>query len=595
MFVIFAGSPTTASSSSSFLSPTTEEDGPCLTALRVLLGEMDGGQNNDNRCSQWVSSTRELRLVSFDLCNACRSALASRVWIGENTPRSLWARRSRQQRDGDTRGGPSLVGTPISSKSVKGRGSTPPLFSSTHLRRRMLSDVRATTVVWDRSAGEISSAQDFLENVVRLKFGFHFNEPLAFKKTARFRWPGTLVALDLGGTFQQDLSGVSLPPALLELRFGAMFNRSIQRVSWPSRLVRLTFGASFNKPIIGIRWPATLKHLEFGDNFDQPFVQRSTTASAADSVVWPPLLESLKFGTDFSHTIGGGGGTLAGAGAEGRGRNGCCGGGGGLPPSLKRLTLSEGFLQPIDTVTWPDGLNELNLDCCYVSAAGEGRLPAGLKRLRIDLDFHQPIRDVMPLLPATLEEVAFGNTFNQPLGGVEWPDGLKKVAFGASFNKPIEDDSVRFPPHLEELEFGFRFNQQIAHVAWPASLQYLTFRDHFNQPVAAVCWPEGLKELRFGRMFDRPFSSGGEAVRWPTRLCKLALGKNFNQPVHAFCLPPSLAELELSEGCQQPLEGVRWPARLRLITVGLGFGGGMAELADGGGLALSEGCRLRRS
>lgn len=583
---VFVGSPP-PSSSSSFSSATTEEDGPCLTALRVLLGDMGGDQNNGNRCSsRWLLSTRELRLVSFNLCNACRSVLPFRVWISQKTPRSLWASKSQQEKhDGGKEGGPCLVGTPISSKSINDRGSTP--------RRRMFSGVRATTIVWDRPAGEISSGQHFLENVAHLKFGFHFNEPLVLKKTARFRWPGTLVALDLGVKFHQDLSGVSLPSSLLELRFGAVFNRSIQGVAWPSRLVRLTFGASFNKPIIGIRWPTTLKHLEFGVNFDQPLVQdTATTTAAADSVFWPPLLESLMFGTDFSHTVGGGGSTLPVAEAEGYSGNCSCGG--GLPPSLKRLTLSQGFWQPIDTVAWPQGLEELNLDCLYVSVAGEGRLPTGLKRLRMDLNFHQSIRDVMPLLPITLEEVTFGSNFNQPVGGVEWPLGLKKVAFGASFNQPVEDDSIRFPPHLEELQFGFRFNQPIAGVAWPASLRHLTFQDHFNQPIAAVCWPEGLQELRFGRVFDKPFSSGGQAVRWPTRLCKLAIGKNFNQPVQGLCLPPGLVELELGEGCQQPLEGVRRPARLRMITVGRGWRGGGAVLASGGGLALPEGCRFRR-
>ena len=532
--------------------------------------------------------------MCFSLCNACRGTLPVRVWIGPRTPRSLWAAAPcHQQKDGGN-GRVSLR------TDVLNRGaplSPPP---TRHHRRRVLLGVRATAVVWDRGMGDIPLAAKLLERVASLKFGFNFDEPLNLSGKIRFTWPDTLVALDLGVKFQQDLSDVSFPDGLRKLRLGAAFNRCIQRVAWPASLQQLTFGHRFNKPIDGVRWPAALKRLVFGDKFDQPLRDAN---NADGSIAWPPDLESLTFGADFSHKVGEGGssGGVAAA-AAGAGRGGGFGGGSHLPASLMRLTLSEGFQQHMDSVAWPSRLEELNLDCVYVSDAAPERsaaaaaaaaacLPAGLKRLRMDLNFHQSVQDVVPLLPEALQELSFGDRFNQRLDGVtRWPR-LIKLAFGGSFNQAIEDGHASFPPELQQLRLGSSFNQPIVSVAWPASLQELTFSDQFNQPISSACWPEELRALEFGRAFNRPFSSYGKAVRWPKKLTRLRMGKNFRQSVDDFILPASLVELELAEGCQQELEGVAWPEGLKTVTVGVGRA---AALVGGAGLALPGGCRIQR-
>lgn len=427
---------------------------------------------------------------------------------------------------------------------------------------------------------DVPLATNLLEKVANFKFGFHFNEPLVVGGKACFPWSETLVALDLGVTFQQDLSTVALPAGVRELRLGGAFNRCIRKIAWPASLEQLSFGYRFNKPIDGVRWPATLKQLTFGDKFDQPLPLMQDASDAGVAIAWPPNLESLVFGADFSHKVAGGG----------------FDGGGRLPTSLRRLTLSEGFQQHVDAVDWPSRLEELSLDCVYVSDLGPGRpaaacLPKGLKKLRMDLSFHQSVQDVFPLLPGTLQELQFGDQFNQPLDGVVWPR-LNKLAFGESFNQPIENGHASFPPELQILKFGSSFNQPIMSVVWPPSLRELTLSDRFDQPISAVSWPEELRVLHFGRTFDKPFSSGGQVVRWPSKLSTLRIGKNFTQPVEGFILPAGLVELEFAEGCQQKLEGVAWPEGLKIITIGVGRA---AELGGGAGLALPEGCRIRRA
>ncbi|CAM9658336.1 unnamed protein product, partial [Ectocarpus fasciculatus] len=179
--------------------PTLDEkkDVPCLTALRILLGDRAAGQSINNNNDKWLSPTRELRLVSFDVCNACRGAVPCRVWVGQNTPRSLWARKSREEQ---RKGGNACQLPPsVFTSSNDSRRRSPPTT------RRTLLGVRASTVVWDRPYRDVVAARTFLQGVVCLRFGFHFNEPLVIPRNTTgccSHWPETLVTLDLGPRFQ---------------------------------------------------------------------------------------------------------------------------------------------------------------------------------------------------------------------------------------------------------------------------------------------------------------------------------------------------------------------------------------------------------
>lgn len=514
-----------------------------LVALAILLREMEG------KSKPWLPSTRELRLVSLEVCNACRRTLVFRVWVGRSTPRSLWETAEFTEANG-----------PRSSMST-GKGQRPRFLPRSHSRPR-LSNARAVKVVWDRPVEDIPSARLFLQSVAHFQLGFHFdtNPPQGLVSL-----PEGLVVLDLGPRFGLDIFRVTWPAGLRELRLGASFDHPLSGIALPPGLQRLTFGASFNKPIDDVAWPASLRVLEFGRRFDQPV--------AIDAVSWPGRLESLSFGRDFSHdlaVVSGPKPTLTSAGCRVRGW---------WPATLRRLTLLEGFRQPIDTVAWPEGLEELYLDCVFVrkgpaSAASEDEgatnnissiaWPPGLKKLHFDLNFHQPVQDIP--LPPSLEELAFGDSFDQPIGGVcQLPRGLRRLSFGASFNRNVE--GVDFPPSIKQLAFGSRFNRSLEGVRWPPGLRRLVLRDHFDQPIHAVAWPAALKSLEFGRRFNQPLP---DEPSWPPCLERLILGNNFDQPSESLSLPSTLVFIEFGEGCRQGLRGVKWPRGLREIYVGKG-------------------------
>lgn len=525
-------------------SSTEIKDSLGVVALAILLREMGG------KSKQWLPSTRELRLVSLEVCNSCRRTLVFRVWVGRSTPRSLWEAAELTEAHGHR----SFMST--------GRGHRTRLLLRSRPRSR-LSNVRAVKVVWDRPVADIPSARFFLQSVAHFQLGFHFdtNPPQGLASL-----PEGLVVLDLGPRFGLDLSKVTWPAGLRELRLGASFDRPLSGIALPPGLRRLTFGANFNKPIDGVAWPTSLRVLEFGRRFDQPV--------ATDAVSWPGQLESLSFGRDFSHDLAivsePKAALASAAGSRIRGW---------WPTSLRRLTLLEGFRQPIDTVAWPEGLEELYLDCVFVRKGSAGAAseaegatnntssiawPPGLKKLSFDLNFHQPLQDIP--LPPSLEELAFGDSFDQPVRGVcLLPRGLKRLSFGASFNRSVE--GVDFPSSIEHLAFGCRFNRSLKRVRWPQGLRRLVLRDHFDQPIHAVAWPATLRTLEFGWRFNQPLP---DESSWPPCLERLILGKNFDQPAESFSLPSSLVFLEFGEGCRQGLRGVKWPRGLKEVCVGRG-------------------------
>lgn len=67
---------------------------------------------------------------------------------------------------------------------------------------------------------------------------------------------------------------------------------------------------------------------------------------------------------------------------------------------------------------------------------------------------------------AEVEELYFGDDFNNSLEGLVWPRRLRRIEFGWSsrFNEPI--DEVVWPASLQQLSFGYAFNQPIDEIAW---------------------------------------------------------------------------------------------------------------------------------
>ena len=59
------------------------------------------------------------------------------------------------------------------------------------------------------------------------------------------------------------------------------------------------------------------------------------------------------------------------------------------------------------------------------------------------------------------------------------------------------------PKSLENLTFGNEFNQSLEQVTLPRNLQSLTFGHGFNQSLEHVMLPSGLQSLTFGSNFDQ--------------------------------------------------------------------------------------------
>ncbi|CAM9343328.1 unnamed protein product, partial [Laminaria digitata] len=114
--------------------------------------------------------------------------------------------------------------------------------------------------------------------------------------------------------------------------------------------------------------------------------------------------------------------------------------------------------------------------------------------------------------PASLETLAFGECFNQPLVGVTWPASLRTLnfgicPFGLTNSYPFAGDT--WPPHVHETTEIFHEPDGV--VGWPA------------QPIAEVVWPAFLEQLSFGSTCDQPI----DGTAWPASLRKLSLGAYF--------------------------------------------------------------------
>lgn len=81
-------------------------------------------------------------------------------------------------------------------------------------------------------------------------------------------------------------------------------------------------------------------------------------------------------------------------------------------------------------------------------------------------------------LPASLHTVTFADDFCDHfcIPRVDLPAALEEVVFGDSFNQSL--DNVSFPSALRSIRFGYSFNQSLDRVTLPSALQHIRF--HWN-------------------------------------------------------------------------------------------------------------------
>lgn len=128
--------------------------------------------------------------------------------------------------------------------------------------------------------------------------------------------------------------------------------------------------------------------------------------------------------------------------------------------------------------------------------------PMGVPGLRISrVTWDDPARSPGDVVwPACLQELIFGDDFNQPIESVLWPSSLQSQAFGVEFNQPVE--RVKWPMSLKQLTFGQYFNHPVEGVSWRLSLEKLTLGHDLDRPIEGLACPSSLEELAFMGRFD---------------------------------------------------------------------------------------------
>ncbi|EFA78540.1 hypothetical protein PPL_09192 [Heterostelium album PN500] len=170
-------------------------------------------------------------------------------------------------------------------------------------------------------------------------------------------------------------------------------------------------------------------------------------------------------------------------------------------------------------------------------------LPKCLRKLVFGRDYNQPL--VIGSLPNSLETLVFGFKFNQLIQPKILPPNLKELKFGRNFNQPFESETL--PPTLRALNFGGHFNRELLPGFLPQSIKSIRFGKEFNQPIIDIL-PTSLKELKFSTMFNQQVPPG----ILPPRLKTLKFGNNFNQPLPS--LPKSLLSLALKLNFNHPIQ-----------------------------------------
>lgn len=170
-----------------------------------------------------------------------------------------------------------------------------------------------------------------------------------------------------------------------------------------------------------------------------------------------------------------------------------------LPRNLNTLYLTETNNNMIYNL--PDKLEVLSLpiNYKYLREIRSSTNTVKLKKLIIENNYNYKnnLRTItlfdLESIPDSIEEIDFGDNFNQPLTYL--PLGLKKIIFGFNFNFSI---SLNLPDSIEYLEFGYNFNGYIS--KYPANLKILKFGRNFSSRIDNL--PHGLLELEINERFN---------------------------------------------------------------------------------------------
>jgi len=248
-----------------------------------------------------------------------------------------------------------------------------------------------------------------------------------------------------------------------------------------------------------------------------------------------------------------------------------------LPRNLNTLYLPQKYKNMIHNL--PNKLEVLSIpiDYKYLRDIFSSINTVKLKKLIIGPKYKNHLHTTssfdLKSIPASIEEIEFGNNFNQSLTYL--PSGLKKITFGFNFNYSIGDN---LPNSIEYLEFGNNFNQSLTYLPsglkkitfgfnfnysigdnLPNSIEYLEFGFNFNNTITK--YPSNLKILKFGRNYSL------ETNNLPNGLIELEINERFNNKLSN--LPPTLEILKFNELSEYSnIDKLELPDSIRILQVG---------------------------
>lgn len=348
--------------------------------------------------------------------------------------------------------------------------------------------------------------------------------------------PAGLKVLVLGDGYNHSMNGAELPDGLEKLVLGKSFS-FMRSVRWPSGLKRLHLSCKWGAHVGGgggagggegdrpyssrrLILPKRLEYLDVGDQFNSPL----------DSIALPASLKILNLGSQFDHPIAHHvkrkpdvppeSNNIQDNNQEQRGHRGDQGPNQGHGGQQEKSSLDhEGALPAL----LPDGLEELRLGAAFNHEIENTRLPKRLKRLFFSADskFDQPVAGVE--WPSSLEELRFGNCFDQPMvqngsGGV-WGNGHVEN-FSGSVEGPFGGGGTSctmtlFPATLRELHFGWAFSYSLQGLELPRSLRRLSFFQRYPMShVRGLEWPDSLQSISVGSF---RFGSRGDLFKWTSQ------------------------------------------------------------------------------
>ena len=92
-----------------------------------------------------------------------------------------------------------------------------------------------------------------------------------------------------------------------------------------------------------------------------------------------------------------------------------------------------------------------------------------------------------------LEEPDLWGSFHQPLAQIVLPPSLKSLILGRDFNEAFLQ-GMPLPEELQELTFGEKFQQPLTGFSLPSNLRSLTFGPDYNQSLEGVIFPNSILE-----------------------------------------------------------------------------------------------------